>query len=305
VYSFYGLEEVQKTAAESGSTMDNPPTGRTVELILNAALGEPMSTAMYEGLCAGSDGDPVLSVAVCYAPTLEILRRAASEHKTMIVSREHPFYLHGGLNYGYTTGGLEAALHGDPVVAAKREVITSNHLMVYRFASGWDRFRPQGQSAALAKAMGLTPIPAAPGDLMRGVVCNLPKTSLVALAQTAVDRLKSGSPRVVGNMNAGVTRVAVLAGETDPRQTLAKIISDPKVDGVIVGAGGMVDEVDGAISYFRDVIATGRKIALLAVGYGPSEEPGVQEMARWMQTALPDLSVEWWPAHDPSWIPRG
>jgi putative NIF3 family GTP cyclohydrolase 1 type 2 len=285
--------------------MDNAPTGRTVELLLNAALGEPMSTAMYEGLCAGAAGDPVYGVAVCYAPTLELLRRAASDRKTMIVSREHPFYLHGGLNYDYTTGGLEAALREDPVVAAKREVVTTNHLMVYRFSTGWDQFRPQAQSTALAKAMGLTPIPTAPGDRIRGVVCNLPRTSLIALAQTAVDRLKSGSPRIVGDLNASITRVAVLAGETDPKQTLAKIISDPKVDGVIAGAGGMIDEVDGAISYFRDVIATGRKIAMLAVGYGPSEEPGVAEMASWMQTALPDLSVEWWPAHDPSWIPRG
>ncbi len=283
--------------------MDYPITGRTAELLLNAALVEPMSTAMYEGLCAGSEGDPVTGVVVCYAPTFELLSRAATEHKTMIVSREHPYYLHGGLNYGYTTGGLEAALRGDPVIAAKREVITTNHLMVYRFSTGWDQFRPQGQATALAKAMGLTPLPVTPGDHMRGVVCDLPRTSLISLAQTAVDRLKSGSPRIVGDLNATVTRVGVLSGETDPKQTLSKLISDPRIDGVIAGAGGMIDEVDGAISYFRDVIAT-RKIAMLAVGYGPSQEPGVAEMARWMKTALPELSVEYWPVNDPSWIPR-
>jgi hypothetical protein len=65
-----------------------------------------------------------------------------------------------------------------------------------------------------------------------------------------------------------------------------------------------VDEVDGAISYFQDVIASGRKIAMLVVGYGPSENPGVAEMARWMRSVLPDLTVDWWPVTDPSWIPR-
>jgi putative NIF3 family GTP cyclohydrolase 1 type 2 len=284
--------------------MEYPITGRTADLLLNAAFGEPMSTAMYEGPCAGGDGALVKGVVVCYAPTLDVLRRAGEQQKNLIISREHPFYLHGGLNYAYTTGGLEEALKGDPVVQAKREAISSNHLMVFRYSTAWDQFRPQGQSAALARALGLTPNANAPGDRIRGVVCDLPPTTLEALAQTSVDRLKSGSPRIIGDMTARVSRVVVLAGETDPKQTLAKLIADPKIDGVIAGAGGMIDEVDGAIAYFRDVVATGRRIALLSVGYGPSEEPGVAEMAQWMQTVLPSLSVEHWPVHDVSWIPR-
>src|SRR3982074_123299 len=115
-------------------------TGRTAELMLNAALGNPMSTAMYEGLCAGNAQTIVTGIAVCYAPTIEVLRRAAAERKNLIISREHPFYLHGGLNYGYTTGGLETLLKDDPVVQAKREIITTNKLMVYRFGAAWDHF---------------------------------------------------------------------------------------------------------------------------------------------------------------------
>jgi hypothetical protein len=67
-----------------------------------------MSTAMWEGFCAGSTHWPVRGVVVCYAPTLDVLRRAAAEGKTLIVTREHPFYMHGGLNYPYLTEGLEA-----------------------------------------------------------------------------------------------------------------------------------------------------------------------------------------------------
>jgi hypothetical protein len=128
-----------------------------VELLLNAALGHPMSTAMYEGLCAGNAQSVARGVVVCYAPTLDVLRRAASERKTLIISREHPFFLHGGLNYAYTTGGLEAALKGDPVVAAKREIIATNKMMIYRFGAAWDQFRAQAQSMALARAMASIP----------------------------------------------------------------------------------------------------------------------------------------------------
>jgi hypothetical protein len=92
-------------------------------MMMNAALGHPMSTAMYEGPCAGNTQSHVTGIVVCCAPTVELLRREVSEKRNFIISREHPFYLHAGLNYGYTTGGLEAALRDDPVVKAKREFI--------------------------------------------------------------------------------------------------------------------------------------------------------------------------------------
>jgi len=180
-------------------------TGRTAELMLNAALGHPMSTAMYEGLCAGNSQTLVTGAAICYAPTVELLRRAAVERRNLIISREHPFYLHGGLNYSYTTGGLEAALKDDPVVQAKREIVNTNKLMVYRFGVAWDHFRPHAQSEALARALGLNPEIRQPSDRSRGVVCNLPATTLNALAQVTADKLKARSSRTVGDPASKVT----------------------------------------------------------------------------------------------------
>ncbi len=284
--------------------MEKKLTGRTVGLMLDAALGNPMTTAIYEGQCAGNFQTIVRGVVVCYAPTLDVLRGAAAQQKNLIVSREHPFFLHGGFNHAYSSSGLEAALKDDPVVQAKRDIIRTGNLLVYRMGAAWDQYRPHAQSMGLAQALGFRPLPAPPGDRSRGVVCNVPRSSLAALAQAAAEKLKAFSSRTVGDPDATVTRVAVLAGETDPSPALAKLLADPKVDGLIAGAGGVVDEVDGAVAYFRDVVATGRKIAMLAVGYGPSHDPGGAEVARWMQSVLPDVPVEWWPVPDPSWIPR-
>jgi len=284
--------------------MDSELTGRTADLIVCAALGDPMSTARYEGLCAGSANSRVSGVMVCYAPTLDLLRRAALEKKNLIIAREHPYFLHGGLYYSYGTDGLEAAMRDDPVVRAKREIINANQLMVYRYASAWDQFKPKAQSLALAQALGLKPLPSPPTDRSRGVVCDVPRTSLAVLAQTAADRLKAFSPRTVGDPASSVTRVAVLAGETDPTPALARLLADPRIDGVIAGAGGTVDEVDGAIAYFQDVMASGRRIATLAIGHLPSEAPGCAEMAKWLRGVFPALPLEYWETPDPSWIPR-
>lgn len=284
--------------------MANELTGRTAELMLRAALGHPMTTAMYEGFCAGNTQWLVEGVAVCYAPTLEILRRAAAEKKTLILSREHPFFLHGGLHYVYGTDGQEAAMKDDPVVRAKREIITASRLMVHRCGFAWDQFRPQAQSQALARALGLAPHASPPGDRGRGVVCDVPRTTIAGLAQIAADRLKARRPRVVGDPQTSVSRVAVLAGETDPTPALAALLADPKIDGVITGAGGVVDEVDGAIGYFQDVVGSGREIAMLAIGHGPSHAPGVADMAQYLTKVFADRQVEYWSTPDPAWIPR-
>src|ERR1700723_1509908 len=100
-------------------------TGRTADLMMNAALGHPMSTAMYEGPCAGNTQTQVTGIVVCYAPAADILRRAGAGKRNFTLSREHPFYLHGGLSFAYTTGVLEAALKQHPVVRAKRQIITA------------------------------------------------------------------------------------------------------------------------------------------------------------------------------------
>jgi hypothetical protein len=150
----------------------------------------------------------------------------------------------------------------------------------------------------------MTPLATPPNDRSRAVVCTVPRTTVTGLAQTAAARLKGICPRIVGDLKTPATRVAVLAGETDPTPALAAVLSDSRIDGVIAGASGVVDEVDGAIGYFQDVIGSGRSIALLAVGYGASHDPGVAEMARWLKGVLPDQPVEHWPLPNPSWMPR-
>jgi len=284
--------------------LHNELTGRTAELMLQAALGDPIYTARYEGLCVGNGNTVVQGIGVCYAPTLEILRRAADQKKNLILSREHPYYLHGGLHYSYGSDGLEAAMKDDAVVRAKREIVQSGRLMVCRLSTWWDEFRPKAQSQALAKALGFTPIAAAPTDRARGVVCNIPRASMTDLGQTAATRLKITRPRVIGDPKISVSRVAVLAGETDPSPALGRLLADPKIDGVIAGGGSTVDEVDGAIGYFRDVVGSGRRIALLAVGFGPSHDPGVAEMARYLRDVFPQQTVDYWPTSDPAWIPK-
>jgi len=297
--------------------------GRTVDMMLNAAFGSPRTIAVWEGLCVGEPMSPVEGAVVCYAPTVDILRRAVAEKRNLIISREHPFFVHGGLHHAYLAEGLVSvdpmlalgpggtdrdlipvgSLEGDPVVAAKRQLVFDGRLVVYRQGAAWDTFRPAAQSAALARKLGMSVPPVQESARRRGVVCDLVDAASVAELAHAARGILGCTPRVVGDEELVVRRVAVLAGETDPVESLSELLSDPSIDAIITGAGGILDEVDGGVSYFQDLRGTGRSIALIALGFGPSHEPGVNEMADWIREAVPGLDVEYWPSGDPSWIP--
>ncbi len=300
-----------------------PLLARSVDMMLNAAFGSPTSIAVSEGLCVGEPMSPVTGVVVCYAPTVSILRRAAARGDNLVIAREHPFYLHGGLHHAYLAEGLVrvdpalalgpggtdrdliplGSLDGDEVVAAKRALIFDAGLVVYRQGAAWDTFRPAAQSAALARKLGIAVAPEQEARRRRGVVGELAGEMTAGdLARSAAGRLAC-TPRVVGDPGVVVRTVAVLAGETDPVESLSELLADPSVDAVVTGAGGILDEVDGGVSYFNDLRATGRRITMITVGFGPSHEPGVAEMARWVAEVVPGVGVEYWPSHDPVWMP--
>ena len=114
---------------------------------LLAALGVAAKEAQYEGFCAGDPELPVKRAACCFSPTVEVLRRAAAEKRTLVIAREHPFYTHGT----FYAAGTEAALKEDPVARAKRELIASGGLVVYRLLP-LGPGEPGAQAAALAEA---------------------------------------------------------------------------------------------------------------------------------------------------------
>jgi putative NIF3 family GTP cyclohydrolase 1 type 2 len=255
-------------------------------------LGTTAKEAPYEGFCAGDPALPVKRAACCFSPTVEVLRRAAAEKRTLVIAREHPFYTHGT----FYASGTEAALKEDPVARAKRELIASGGLVVYRLSSLWDQARPGAQATALASALDWRPEPA--GEARRDVVCRIPTTSLGALAARIERRLGARTVRGVGDRSLPVSRVAVLTGYVDV-PTCAAATRDPQVNAVIAGDAC---EWEGA-EYLKDVVDSGRKFGVLYAGFVATELPGTAVMARWLRSALPELDISLISVPEPARLP--
>ena len=50
-----------------------------------------------------------------------------------------------------------------------------------------------------------------------------------------------------------------------------------------------------------DAVSEGRKKALMVIGHIPSEQPGMEECARWLKGFVKDVPVEFMPARQPFW----
>jgi putative NIF3 family GTP cyclohydrolase 1 type 2 len=56
------------------------------------------------------------------------------------------------------------------------------------------------------------------------------------------------------------------------------------------------------VEYAADAVSEGRKKALIVIGHIPSEQPGMDECARWLKGFVKNIPIEFVPAHQPFWL---
>ena len=100
--------------------------------------------------------------------------------------------------------------------------------------------------------------------------------------------------RVVGDPNLKVTRVAVGPGYAYPRRTA-------DVDVVIGGEAQESDLAFDDTSYVRDAATLGIPKGQILLGHGVSEEPGAEELAKWLRGFVTGVPIEFVPAGEPFW----
>jgi len=94
------------------------------------------------------------------------------------------------------------------------------------------------------------------------------------------------------------TRVAVAPGAAGSKTHIAALRRDD-VEVLIVGEAREWETVE----YVRDAAAQGKRKALILLGHVISEEPGMENCARWLRTFITEVPVEFIPAGDPFWQP--
>jgi putative NIF3 family GTP cyclohydrolase 1 type 2 len=230
-----------------------------------------------DGIDIGDPSTLVTGIATAFTPTFDVLRRAAATGRNLIVTRYLPYWNRAPMQ-----------LPDNPLCREKQAFIEAHKLIVYRLRGTLQARPVDDQLVGLAKALQWNE------HRRQGVYFHLPPTTLQTLKRDISSRLKIHAARTLGDPNTKVAKVALTYGLIRTRE-LAKVLQEPDVDAVVIG-----EPIEWEASpYFQDVIASGQKKGLIAIGLQASEEPGSGEVAAWLKSFINEVPVEWMPAGEP------
>jgi putative NIF3 family GTP cyclohydrolase 1 type 2 len=168
-------------------------------------------------------------------------------------------------------------------------------MVVWRFHDHWHRRNPDGILVGMVHVLGWEKYQHK--DFPYGFT--LPETTVQKLAQETATKLGSSVLRVVGNPDMKVTKIALSPGSAGfERETHALERDDVEV--LLVGETREWETVE----YAADAVTEGKRKALIVIGHIPSEQAGMEECTRWLQTFVTNVKVEFVPAKQPFWLPK-
>lgn len=178
----------------------------------------------------------------------------------------------------------------DPVLAAKQRFIADNGLVVWRFHDLPHRMRPDMIRQGIVRALGWESLQTDTSAQVFGVSA----TALEALASVVGKRLSATAVRIIGDPKAVVSRAAVTQGFPGFAAN-RRAFQFRDIDVLVIGE----DHEWETIEYATDAISAGQLKGLIVLGHIPSEQAGMEEVARWLRTFITAVPIEFVPTRDP------
>jgi putative NIF3 family GTP cyclohydrolase 1 type 2 len=250
-------------------------------------VGIPWRTQTVDNIIAGRAETRVRGIATTMMATLEVLQRAAAAGRNMVITHEPTFFSHQDT--------IEPFLQ-DATYQFKAAFVTQHDMVVFRFHDHWHAMKPDGVALGMARELGWEKNRVA--DSQREFT--FAGITLAQLASQIRERLGARTVRVVGDPELRVNRLIASWGYYTFSATNLPL-ARPDIDVFVVGETREWETVE----YAQDIIASGKKKALILIGHVASEQAGMKYCAEWLKGFVPEVPVEFVPASEPFWAPRG
>lgn len=253
---------------------------------IKAHVGVPWAAKTVDGIIAGDPATPVTGIASVMMATLAILKQAAASGQNLIVTHEPTFWSHQE---------DISQVQNDPLYKDKLAFIKEHKLVTFHFHDHWHALKPRdGIAEGMMRRLGWSPYVHA-DDPRR---FTLPPTTLDALARHLVDRLHAKTIRVIGEPSLAVKNVQASWGYAMKSNGIELLSRDVEV--LIVGETWEWELQE----YAADLVADGRKKALIVVGHINSEQWGMDYCAEWLKGFISEVPVRFLEMPEPYWGPR-
>jgi putative NIF3 family GTP cyclohydrolase 1 type 2 len=230
-------------------------------------------------------GDPeaeVKGIATTMIVTFDMLKRANQAGLNMVITHEDTWW-----NDPDNTKDLTS----NPLYLKKKEFIDKNGIIIWRNHDGMHAMKPDFTVSATLRAIG---VKGGEETGMRAPVLPVPEMTLGEFASQVKRLTGFRAIRCVGDPKAKISKILDGPGYGTPRMTL-------ETDVVV---GGESQEADGAfdnVEYVADAASLGINKGLVMLGHVVSEQPGMEDLAKWLQTFIKGIPIQFVPAEEPFW----
>jgi putative NIF3 family GTP cyclohydrolase 1 type 2 len=265
------------------------PTLTAADIVerIKAHVGVPWMAKTVDGIVAGDPKTPVTGIATVMMATLASLKTAVAAGQNLIITHEPTFWSHQENT---------AEVQNETLYRDKLAFIQAHNLVCFHFHDHWHALKPRdGIAEGMARHLGWSS--AISVDDPHNFT--LPPTTLEGLARFLKTRLNAKTMRVIGDPALAVSKVQASWGYAMKQNGIALLNKDIEV--LIVGETWEWELQE----YVADLVAAGRKKALIVVGHINSEQWGMAYCAEWLQAFVPELPIHFIEMPEPYWAPQG
>lgn len=233
-----------------------------------------------DGLLSGTPDQEVTGVATAFLATQEVIEKAVNLGVNLIISHEGIFYRHRG---------TDETLEGSGVYLKKRRTIEENRLAIFRYHDYIHRRVPDGITEGLLHSLQWDEYEVKKLEIAS--ILELPETELGGVIAHIKKCLGVRSVRAAGDPALRCQRVGLLVGYRGAGENAIDLFEKEGLDTIIYGEGPEWETPE----YVRDAVRQGAKKALIVLGHGESEAPGMRLLADSLQKRLPGVAVHFIP----------
>jgi putative NIF3 family GTP cyclohydrolase 1 type 2 len=259
-------------------------TAREVVARIRKNVGVAWRTPTADEFKVGDPDAPVTGITTTFMSTLDLLERSMAAGNNFVITHEPTFW---------SAADVVSDLRDDPLYQYKVNYLEKNKMVVWRFHDHWHAHRPDGIFTGWNRTMGWEKYAVA-GSNPFTLEYVVPETNFEQLARELKTKLNTRSMRLVGDPKLGVSRVAICGHYI--AQCMPAL---PRVDVLLVFESREWE----AAEYVRDAVAAGKHKALIQLPHEGGEEAGMEECARWLQTFVNEVPIQFIASGDPFWMP--
>jgi putative NIF3 family GTP cyclohydrolase 1 type 2 len=231
----------------------------------------------------GNPDIQVKGIAVTFLATLEQCKEAVQNNCNLIITHE-------GIWYSHKDQHLDTVPQSafDPVYQGKHQFINMHNLCIYRYHDGIHRALPDMITAGLIKELHWTQHEISQKPAYSILELNMP---LKTILQHIKQQLGISFIRYMGDLDRIIHKVIIAVGYRGSGQLILPVLAQEQIDAIIYGEGPEWEIPE----YCRDALHLGQHRALIILGHGASESPGMRLLTHELQVQYKNVPVYYLP----------